>query len=125
MIFSDQNMRVWLCTRPTDMRKSFRGLISLVKNQLAEEPLSGQLFVFINRRKSYMKILYYAQGGFCIWSKRLTRGQFGVNDKGEIKQPMNWSELQWLIDGIEVEKVRYHKRHHYVPQAMCRDRMTP
>ncbi len=111
VILSDQSLRVWLYTKPTDMRKSFQGLISLVKCQLEEEPISGQLFVFVNRRKTYMKILYYAQGGFCIWSKQLTQGQFGIDDKVGMKQAISWSQLQWLIEGIDIERVRYRKRY--------------
>ena len=111
MIFADEHVRVWLYTKPTDMRKSFQGLIALVKSQLEEEPVSGQLFVFVNRRKTYMKVLYYSQGGFCIWSKRLTQGQFGVSDRNGPKQSITWAQLQWLIEGIEIERVRYRKRH--------------
>jgi transposase len=110
MIFVDHAVRVWLYQQATDMRKSFRGLIALVKNQLQEDPLSGHLFVFINKRKTYMKVLYYSQGGFCIWMKKLTQGQFAFVEQAENKS-MSWQELQWLIEGIEVEKVRYRKRY--------------
>jgi len=110
MIFVDHVVRVWLYQQATDMRKSFKGLIALVKNQLQEDPLSGHLFVFINKRKTYMKVLYYSQGGFCIWMKKLTQGQFAFVEQAENKS-MSWQELQWLIEGIEVEKVRYRKRY--------------
>ena len=111
MIFSDQHLKVWLYKLPTDMRKSFRGLIALVKQKLDENPLSGQLFVFINKRKTYMKILYYDQGGFCIWSKKLTQGQFALPSSNNNKQPLTWQQLQWLIEGIEFDQVRYRKRY--------------
>ncbi len=110
MIISDHNVRVWLYQHATDMRKSFKGLIGIVKNQLQEDPLSGHLFVFINKRKTYMKILYFAQSGFCIWSKKLIQGQFSFNEDGSIKQSISWAQLQWLIDGIDIEKVSYRKR---------------
>ncbi len=111
MILSDHTVRVWLFQQATDMRKSFRGLIVLVKNQLQEDPLSGQLFVFINKRKTYMKVLYYSHGGFCIWMKKLTQGQFAFSAHSEKKKSMSWSELQWLIDGVEFEKINYRKRY--------------
>lgn len=57
MLFSEANVRVWLCTEPVDMRKSFNGLSALVKHRLSEDPLSGHLYVFVNRRKTQMKIL--------------------------------------------------------------------
>jgi transposase len=98
------------------MRRSFKGLIGLVKQQLQEDPLSGHLFVFINKRRTYIKILYYQQGGFCIWMKKLTQGQFAFSEKGPIKKVMTWTELQWLIDGVEIEKIQYRKRHRFVPK---------
>jgi len=113
MILSDQQVRVWLYQRPTDMRKSFPGLIGLVKNQLEEDPLSGQLFAFINRRRTHIKVLYYAQGGFCIWMKKLTQGQFSLNERGELKKTISYSELQWLIEGIEIKQAHYRKRFDY------------
>ena len=99
------------------MRKSFPGLIGLVRNQLEEDPLSGQLFAFINRRKTHIKVLYYAQGGFCIWMKKLTQGQFSLDDRGALKKTISYAQLQWLIEGIEVKDVRYRKRFHYVTAA--------
>jgi len=111
MIFSDHSVRVWLYQQATDMRKSFKGLVGLVKNQLKEDPLSGHLFVFVNKRKTHMKVLYYSDGGFCIWMKKLTQGQFVFKEQLEHKKPMTWSELQWLIDGIEIEKISYRKRY--------------
>ena len=111
MMLSDPTLRVWLYQRPTDMRKSFRGLIALVKQPLHEDPLSGQLFVFINRRKTYIKVLYYSQGGFCLWMKKLTQGQFALNEHGRLKQALSWHELQWLIEGIEIQQARYRKRY--------------
>ena len=58
MFFPEGQVQVWLCTEPTDMRRSFDGLSGMVKHQLREDPLSGQLFVFINRRKTQTKVLY-------------------------------------------------------------------
>ena len=77
MIGLDSQARIWLCTEPTDMRKSFRGLSALVRNQLKHDPLSGQYFVFVNRRKTQMKMLYFTATGYCLWAKRLE--QAGVH----------------------------------------------
>ena len=60
------------------MRKSFRGLSALVRNQLKYDPLSGQYFVFVNRRKTQMKMLYFNRTGYCLWAKRLEQGPFQV-----------------------------------------------
>lgn len=117
MILADQHVRVWLYQRPTDMRKSFPGLIALVRHQLEEDPLSGQLFTFINRRKTHIKVLYYAQGGFCIWMKKLTQGQFALDERGALKKTLSYAQLQWLIEGIEIKDVRYRKRFDYRTEA--------
>ena len=105
--------RIWLCTQPTDMRKSFNGLSALVKNQLKHNPLDGHYFVFVNRRKTQMKILYFEPSGFCLWSKRLEQGQFQVKPSSVGQRSLRWSDLQLIIDGIEVKKYRQFKRYHH------------
>ncbi|MBC8476502.1 MAG: IS66 family insertion sequence element accessory protein TnpB [Gammaproteobacteria bacterium] len=92
------------------MRKQFDGLSAMVKHQLKEDPLSGQLFVFINRRRTQMKILYFDRSGYCIWSKRLVQGQFNYRPSTAGKLALDWLQLKLLIDGIEIEKQRQYKR---------------
>jgi transposase len=103
--------RIWLCTEPTDMRKSYNGLTALVKHQLLQNPLSGHYFVFINRRKTMMKVLYFEATGYCLWSKRLEQGQFQVRAAPSGKRCLSWSDLQLLLEGIEVQKMRRFKRY--------------
>jgi transposase len=103
--------RIWFCTEPTDMRKSFNGLSALVKNMLRLNPLSGQYFVFVNRRKTQMKVLYFEPSGFCLWSKRLEQGQFRVHPSATGKHSLTWTDLQLILDGIEVQKSRQFKRY--------------
>ncbi len=110
MFFPDNQTRVWLCTAATDMRKSFDGLSAMVKHKLQEDPLSGQLFVFINRRKTQMKVLYFDRTGYCVWSKRLIQGQFNYQTSGPDKQSLDWLGLKLLLEGIEVKKTRQYKR---------------
>jgi transposase len=110
MIALDSQVRIWLCTEPTDMRKSFRGLSALVRNQLQHDPLSGQYFVFINRRKTQMKMLYFTPTGYCLWAKRLEQGQFRVRTSLDGPRALTPTDLQLLIDGIEVQKFRQFKR---------------
>ena len=74
--------RIWMCIRPTDMRRSFDGLSALVRNELGGDPTSGNWFVFVNRRKTMLKILAFDAGGYWIWSKRLEQGQFGAPGRG-------------------------------------------
>ncbi len=110
MLFSEANVRVWLCTEPVDMRKSFNGLSALVKHRLEEDPLSGHLYVFVNRRKTQMKILCFDRNGYAIWSKRLEQGQFVIRHDGGIKRQINFAQLQCLLEGIELENTRQYKR---------------
>ena len=111
MIGLDSHTKIWLCTEPTDMRKSFRGLSALVRNQLKQDPLNGQYFVFINRRKTQLKMLYFTPTGFCVWAKRLEQGQFRIKPSSSGQRALTFTDLQLLIDGIEVQKYRQFKRY--------------
>ena len=107
---SSSGLRVWLYAKPADMRKSYNGLSALVKHTLGDNPLSGNLFVFVNSRRTQMKILYFDRTGYAIWSKRLEQGQFVIHDKGGVKQLLSFAELQCLLEGIEIRNARHYKR---------------
>jgi transposase len=111
MFFPESTLRIWLYAQPTDMRKSFAGLMALVKNQLQENPLSGQFFVFINRKRTYIKILYFDRSGYCIWMKKLEQGLFRYDLSGGNKQSLTWTELNLLLEGIELKNTRQFKRY--------------
>ncbi len=113
MFLPEADIRIWLCTQPTDMRKSFNGLSVLVKSQLEEDPLSGQLFAFINKRKTQMKVLYFDRTGYCIWAKRLEQGQFNFQSKSSSKKLLSWVQLKLLLEGIKIEKHRQYKRYRH------------
>ena len=70
------NARLFLCEHPVNMRKSFEGLSALVEELFPEELLSGALFIFLNRRKDHMKVLFWDRDGLVIWFKRLEKGSF-------------------------------------------------
>ena len=93
------------------MRCSFNGLSGLVRNVLHEDPLSGHLFCFFNRRRNYIKILYWDTSGYCIWAKRLVRGTFCVPRLEQITM----SELHSALDGIELDAIKRKKRFSFVP----------
>lgn len=101
---------IWLCTQPVDMRKSFDGLMGLIVGQLQGDPSSGQFFVFINRRKTHIKIFYFDGSGYCIWCKRLEQGQFNRTMSSDVKKEIDWLALRLLLDGIEMKKIRQYKR---------------
>ena len=101
MFFSEGQVRIYLYGQPCDMRKSFNGLIALAKNAMGQDPLSGHLFVFVNKRGNYLKALYWDRSGFCIWSKRLERGNFISNWQLERGREMDYTQLKLLLEGIE------------------------
>lgn len=106
MFFPEGRIAVHLYGKPTDMRCSFNGLCALTRHELKEDPLSSALFVFVNKRGTQMKCLYFDRSGFCIWSKRLEAGRF-IGDWNAVRtRLMSWSELKLLIDGIESIKQR-------------------
>jgi transposase len=106
MFFPEGQIRVHLYGQPTDMRKSFDGLSALTQHALKQDPLSGALFVFINRRATQMKVLYFDRSGYCVWAKRLEAGRFIADWKSVHSRSMDWTALKCLIDGVEVIKQR-------------------
>ena len=81
-------MRVFVAVTPTDMRKSFSGLAVAVRGVVAEDPLSGHLFVFFNWRKTMMNSIYWDGGGYCLMAKQLARGTFVLptaNERGVVE----------------------------------------
>jgi len=115
MFFPEGQVRVHVYGRPVDMRKSFDGLHALTRQALGLDPLSGQLFVFINRRATQMKVLYWDRSGFCVWAKRLEAGRF-VSDWRRIEtREMDWTGLKLLLEGIEPKVVR--KRYQLMHRA--------
>ncbi len=117
MLFPESGLRIWLYRKPCDMRKSYDGLSALVKSQLQEDPLSGQMFVFINRRKTQMKILYFDRSGYCVWGKRLEQGQFHTGDSRGEKQRLNWTDLKLIMEGIDISAIRRFKRYTHPRKA--------
>lgn len=91
--------RVLVYGKPVDMRKSFDGLFTLVANALEEDPMSGDLFLFLNRRRNTMKGLLWDRTGFLLIAKRLERGQFHLRNDAE-KVVVERDLLQRLLDGI-------------------------
>lgn len=110
MLLQEPNLAVWLYKHPVDMRKQFDGLAALVRVKMNASPIDGGLYVFVNRRRTQMKILYYSKGGYCLWSKRLERGCYNQVDNMDDKIALNWAQLQCLIEGINWQKMRKNKR---------------
>ena len=119
MLIPEGQVRIWLYAVPTDLRKSFDGLSALVRTKLVEDPLSGQLFVFLNRRRTQLKILYFDRSGYCVWAKRLEQGRFHSAVNGDAKQRLTWTELQLILEGIDTRSVRHFKRFSLSSERVC------
>ena len=112
MIRPSENLpRVYVCREPVDMRKSIDGLAALVEDVLAMDPFSEQLFVFINRRRDKLKMLYWERSGFVLWYKRLERERFKwpVHLPGEVLT-LTGQQLNWLLDGYDLRYLKAHQR---------------
>ena len=112
MLSLDGGRRIWLCTGPTDMRRSFDGLSALVRNDLGADPTSGNWYTFVNRRQTISKILAFDGDGYWIWSKRLEAGRFatrGETDSGKVL--LNRTALLALIEGTDIVVKRQRKRY--------------
>lgn len=103
-------VRVYLATAPADMRKSFDGLSALVSG-LDLDPLSGHLFVFINKRRDRIKILYWDTDGLAVWAKRLERGTFRIPDARANRVEMAAADLAALLAGIDLNSARRRPRY--------------
>ena len=113
MISLPASVRVYLCTVPCDMRRSFDGLQGLVASVMELDALAGHLFVFSNRRRDRVKILYWDRDGFAIWSKRLEEGTYAMPfGKGEERHcELTSQELSALLSGIDLSAAKRRKRY--------------
>jgi transposase len=100
------------------MRKSIDGLLGVVKGALAEDPLTGTLYIFVNRRGNYMKSVFWDRTGFCLFAKRLERGRFHFPGE-ETTQELSARALELILDGIVLgpRKVNAVKTMHDVNNA--------
>ena len=105
---------IYLFTRPADMRKSFDGLSGLVAEHFDAEALTGgALFVFLNRRRDRMKVMYFDGDGLAIWYKRLERGRYELpaSDGEASAVTIDARQLRLILDGIDLRSVRHRQRY--------------
>lgn len=112
MIALPATIRVVLAAGSTDLRRGFDGLAQLARDRLEQDPLSGHLFVFANRRRDRIKVLYWDGDGFALWMKRLERGTFRWPRVDAAKVELSAAELAALLGGIDLAAT--HRRVRYV-----------
>jgi transposase len=117
MMHLPASVRVYLCASACDMRKSFDGLHALVAQSMELDAFAGHLFVFANRRRDRIKILYWDRDGFAVWAKRLEEGTYampfgdsGVME-GEKRREITAAELGALLSGIDLSQAKRRKRY--------------
>ena len=105
-------VRIFVSTQPTDMRRSFDGLAMITRENMGQDPLSGHLFVFFNRRGDRVKIMFWDRSGFCIWYKRLEQGVFRL-PQSVVNMPnpeVEVADLSLILEGIDLSSARRRKR---------------
>jgi transposase len=105
MLVHDQ-VQILLCTEPVDMRKGANGLAGIVRDALAEEPLSGKLFVFQGKRGDSVKIFYWHHNGFAVWNKRLQSGRFKFPQGAAGSVPITRSALRMILEGVDLRSLQ-------------------
>jgi len=119
MFFPEGQIRVFVYGRPVSMRLSYDGLYALAKHTMELDPLSGDLFAFINRRANQIKVLYFDRSGWCVWAKRLEQGRLLSDWSTVSTREMDWTGLKLLLEGIEPKRVRLrYKNIALTPQNM-------
>ncbi len=111
MLSFSSKQRYFLYGPATDMRKGFAGLSGLVRQHINHELLSGDVFIFINRRRDRIKLLMWDATGFALYYKQLERGTFelpGTNERGSLE--LSWSDLVMLLEGVEIKSIKRRKR---------------
>ena len=115
-MFSLGAARYYLYREPTDIRRSFDGLCGLVTARLGQNPMSGDVFIFINKPRNRMKLLKWETGGFVLFYKRLERGTFELPDPGSqsTSQQIGYGQLTMMVTGISMRYAK--KRRRFLPQ---------
>jgi transposase len=113
MIHLPASVRVYLCLTACDMRKSFDGLHALVRDHLQLDAFAGHLYLFVNKRKDRVKILYWDRDGFAIWAKRLEAGSYVIpsGEFGSHRFEITVEELGALLSGIDLSTAARRKRY--------------
>ena len=108
MLTLPPSCRIYLCPQPCDMRRGYDGLFAEVKRRCQESPLSGHLFLFVGKSRKLLKILFWSEGGLCLFCKRLEKGRFQLPEvqPGQTSVRLAAVDLAMLLTGIDLKHVR-------------------
>lgn len=115
-------IRIFVHTQPTDMRKQFNGLHAIVTHAMEQDVMTGDYFVFFNRRQHRCKILYWDRDGLVVWAKRLERGRFQVpaSQDRAISVEVDGTTLAMILGGVDLHTAQRRKRYK-APSQRCAD----
>lgn len=112
MLSFSSKQRYFLYRGATDMRKGFNGLSGLVRQHIEHELMSGDVFIFLNRRRDRVKLLMWDATGFAVWYKVLECGTFELPQDGDdTSVELSWSKLVMLLEGVELKSIKKRKRY--------------
>ena len=113
MLSLSPTIRIFVHTQPTDMRKQFNGLHAIVTHAMGQDVMTGDYFVFFNRRQHRCKILYWDRDGLVVWAKRLERGRFQipVSQDGAITVEVDGTTLAMILGGVDLQSAQRRKRY--------------
>jgi transposase len=106
-------VEVLLCRDPVDFRKAINGLSILVEQELGLDLFTPRLYAFTNRRHDRVKLLYWERNGFALWLKRLEKDRFPWPEEGDEVVSLSGRELNWLLDGIDLFRIKPHEEISY------------
>lgn len=119
MLTLPPSVKIFAAVAPVDARKSFDGLAAVVREGLGGDPMTGHLYVFINRRGDVAQILFWDRTGFVVMRKRLEAGTFRLVREGDgtaAQMEIDSAELSLMLEGIDLHKATRRKRYRYEPQ---------
>ena len=112
MIGLSSNLQYYLCCKPVDMRNGFDGLAGIVRNVLKQDPVSGSVFIFINRTGTHIKLLFWDGDGFALFYKRLERGRYSLGNQNKTtpSRLITREELLMILEGLSFKDLKRKKR---------------
>ena len=112
MLGLSTNLRYFLCCSTIDMRNGFDGLAGIVRNHLEKDPISGDVFIFLNKTRTHIKLLYWDGDGFALFYKRLERGRSLTAHNAPSKQ-LRREEIMMLLEGLSFDGMSRKKRYKF------------
>ena len=104
------HLRYFVCSTTIDMRNGFDGLAGIVRNHLKKDPISGDVFIFLNKIRTHVKILYWDGDGFALFYKRLELGRYSLTAHHEPSKQLKREELMMLLEGLSIKEMKRKKR---------------